>query len=481
MSIKYLGIFNTGVLISATTITSLSPLFGIGSFNESLIILFIKLKNFNKIKLFKKFFNGYLTFNLFVGILLATITMLIFPLIMKWSKIDVIESAQYFQVFIILLLAFCIDQLSNSFKILYEIYLKYEYLAVSNLYVSLICNIVKLSILFIFKSIISLAITILLLSILRISIEYLLVKKFTNLKIGINHKFKFLFNKRLNKISLYSWIGNVSNIIIYNITNLILLKNLGVNAIAIIGLPIAITLQASQFILNSCSFLLPMFSGKIDKDFYIEKLQDSLRWIMSLVSIFMFGMIFLFSHEIITVLVDVEFANESSSSLKLFSIFSLFWSQEIVLYFLLLTKGNKKIMALNGLASSIFVLITMLLLIKNLGLITVGVAQLTRIPFSFLFIVLAIKKLELKINFSTTISPIISAISAFMILILIKSLLKTDSLNFYLSFIIFSILFPFLTVIIEIILFQKKYRVSLLKSIFKEVVNKIAYKNLKKI
>ena len=62
-----------------------------------------------------------------------------------------------------------------------------------------------------------------------------------------------------------------------------------------------------------------------------------------------------------------------------------------------------------------------------------------------------------------------------------KSLLMTDSLNFYLSFIIFSILFPFLTVIIEIILFQKKYRVSLLKSIFKEVVNKIAYKNLKKI
>ena len=130
MSLRYLGIFNTGVLISATTITSLSPLFGIGSFNESLIILFVKLKNFNKLKLFKKFFNGYLTFNLFVGILLATITMLIFPLIMKWSNIDVIESAQYFPVFIILLLAFCIDQLSNSFKILYEIHLQYEYLAV---------------------------------------------------------------------------------------------------------------------------------------------------------------------------------------------------------------------------------------------------------------------------------------------------------------------------------------------------------------
>lgn len=473
MSIRYLGIFNTGILISTSTITSWTPLFGIGSFNESLILLFVKLKNFRKQKALNNFFNGYLFFNALIGIVLAIVTLLFFPLIMKWSKIELTDTLKYITIFIIILTSFCLDQISNSFKILYDVYLKYEFLAISNLYVSLLSNIVKLIVLINFKSVISLAITIFILSFIRLFFEVYLIKKISKISFYLSYNIKFLFNKKINKISYFSWMQNVSNIIIYNITNIILLKNLGVNSIAILGLPINIILQASQFILNSCSFLLPMFAEK--KNINIFKIQDSLRWLMSIISVYIFGMIFLFSKEIITLLVNLNFANQAFQSLQLFSIFSIFWSQEIVLYLILLSKGEKKLSAINGLVSSLFVLITMLFFISKFGLITMGISQLTRIPFSFLFIYFAIHKLEIKNKFSVIVKPLLSPFLSIITLILLKIFFFTNGLNLIFSLLLSSVFYLLFVYLFEIIFFFKNNRLELIRKIIYQLRLKLNF------
>jgi O-antigen/teichoic acid export membrane protein len=476
MTIRYLGESKAGFFILISTILGWVQLAGGGAFHAPAVRELAIYSNTDETAHCKNITKTIITANLLTGLPFVILTIVFFPLIFSWSKLDEIYRNQAFIVVIIISISFLFDQYSGGLRAVHEGFQKYEYLVFVKLFNGLIGNIFRLLILIFTKDMILLSIITLLVSIFSCFIDMYFVNKLIGGGYFPGWK-KGLINKFLN-FGLWSWLGNTGNFIYFNLTSLVLVKALGAASLMYVSLPQTIILSVAQLIIVSVNNIFPALANFKEHTYdIIYKIEDRYRWIICVLSFLVFVGLYLSGPLLFTHLVSENYSLYANAVFVYLCIYGIVWGQEVFYVFATMAVGKGEINTIVNLVTSILTLLFTYFLIKKYGYIGYGLAQLLILPSVIWHLIWSRRILRLsnsfKEIFNTYFSSIIGAISWISFTTIVTYFIKPNVLFECLSILIGLIIFILTVYFIETKFYLEKNRIQSLKPIFRYLVLKL--------
>jgi len=461
MTIRYLGAGRAGFFILASSILGWVQLAGGGAFQPPAVQKLAQLAIIKDNKSSQDIVKTVISANIMVSVPFAMAAIIAFPVLFSWSQLDVIDKSDAFLVVVLGSAGFLLDQYSSGLRAVYEGLQRFDILAILKSSFGILGNITRLIVLILYKDMALLALVNLCISFIIVLVDIVIVKKLIGG--GVFPGWKSGILKSFLSFGIWGWLANTGNVILFNLTALVLTKYLGTTSLMYVSLPQSIMLQIGQFIIGSAYFIFPTLAnqGSLTNEVII-RIEDRLRWFIGLISIAVFTGLFLAAPKLLIFLVNKDYALHATIPLSLFCLYGIIWAQEIVYVFSTMAIGKIHANTITLLATSVTTLGATVFLIPIIGYIGHPLAQLIKLPGVIWYTIWSRRILKLSPSFkdavSAYVSPIIGAL-LWILLIYIYRFLNYDSL--IVEFCVWSIgaiLYLCTVFIIERFLFPKKNR-----------------------
>ena len=476
MTIKYLGAGKAGFFILISSILGWVNLAGGGAFHLPAVKYIAEFFDNKKKKKTLSVVRTVVTANLITGLPFAILPCLIFPTLFSWSKLNVVDKESAFMVVVLIAASFLFDQYSSAIRSVYEGLQRFDILSIVKVIVGIVSNFLRLFVLVLYQDMVILALANLIISILTLILDLFLVNYLIGYIIVPGWK-KGILSSFLN-FGMWAWLGNTSNIILFNLTSIILTRSLGTATLMYVALPQSITLAVSQFIISVSYLIFPFLSNQKEFSFDVmARIEDRMRWLISLVSFFIFCGLSISGPILFTLLVDQDFSNHASLSLSIFCVFGILWSLEVFHVFATISIGNIKINTITNLVTSILGLSLTIILIPIIGYIGHPISQLIRFPVLIWHTIWTRKILRLPNQFK----KICSSFTAPLLAIIFWAVFVFTMKYYFNPNIIFELLLIFVGAILSlhiVVLIEKFYypnlrRLELVDTILSPFIKKI--------
>jgi len=408
MTIRYLGPAQAGFFLIATSILGWTQIAGAGSFKAPAVqkmALYFAQNSFEKSRIVS---STVISANLIIAIPFILATIFSFPVIFSWSKLDPVLENSAFLVVIFGSIGFFSDQWSSSLRGVYEALQRFDIATYTSIIFSLLGNILRLIILISIPTMSALAIANLLISLIWLLADIYFTRRL--LRGGYLPGWNWKALKPLLNFGFWSWIGNTSNVIYFNITGLILTKYLGSAYLPYIALPQNIIGKVHQFFISTSYFLFPTLAAQgesVTRD--ISRIDDRLRWFVAIGSIYIYTAIYLMGPYLLTILVDQPFAEKATIALGFYCLYGIFTAQMIVNVFTTMAIGKAQANSVVDIIISIVTIALTFVFIPIWGYIGVCAAQMAKLPGVVWHLFWSRKLLKLPLGLSASLSPYLTS------------------------------------------------------------------------
>lgn len=407
MTIKHLGNAQAGFIIMASFILGWTSLAGGGSFRSPAVqrISFLYSEKHNK--KVKEVLRTLLTANIIVAIPFAVATLIAFPILFDWSNLSPSLKNDAWIVILCGTIGFLVEQWSSGLRVIYAAKQRFDLGTISLLIFGLFGNLARLFVLIQYQNMPSLAFVNLIISFLWLIFDIKLVSKL----IGgiIIPGWNWIEFKPLLSFGLWSWLGDVSNVLFFNFSNFIVSKYLGSAVLPYIVFPQRIITQVHLFFASGAYFLFPTLAGQgIKAEYDIKRVEDRLRWFFSVSSIGIYIGLFLCGPWLFTFLVNKEFSENAMMPYLLFCIWGITTTQMLVYLYSTMAIGKVKANTITDLTVSILTVVSTYLLIPVFGYLGICIAQLWKVPGVLWHTLWCRRILNIKSSFGATFSTYVS-------------------------------------------------------------------------
>jgi O-antigen/teichoic acid export membrane protein len=479
MSIKYLGAANAGFFILVTSVFGWVQIAGGGAFQAPAVRKIALLVENNQNDRIYNIVKTVCTVNIVVSLPFVFFSIYAFPTLFSWSKLELIQKDKAFVVLLFACFGFLLDQYSSSLRTIYEGFQRFDILAFLKTFFGIIGNLLRLVTLFMYKDMIALATINVIISFVTIIVDIFVV----NTLIGeiILPGWEKGIISSLFSFGFWGWLGNTGNIILFNLTTIVLTKELGTGALMYISLPQSMIIQVGQFIIGSAYFIFPTLANQGNHIYdVISRIEDRVRWFIALLSIGAFTFLLLFSSNLLTILVNKDYSLHASHSLTIFCLYGMIWAQEIFYVFANMAIGNVKANSITLLLTSLMTLLLTIIFIPKFGYIGLPLAQLIKLIGVVFLTIWSRKLLGLSNSLKSIFSPYITIILSSLIWVIYEFLVGKFIDQFliieYFNIILGSFIFITSVFFLENKFFRDKKRILFLLSSFAVLVKKFSPK-----
>lgn len=409
MTIKHLGNAQAGFMIMASFILGWTSLVGGGSFRSPAVqrISFL-YSEYQDIKV-KEVLKTLLTANIVVAIPFAFATLIAFPLLFSWSNLSTSLKNDAWIVILCGTIGFLLEQWSSGLRVVYAAKQRFDIGTISLLIFGLFGNLARLFVLIKYKNMPSLAVVNLIISFLWLVFDLKLVSKLIGYVIIPGWNWSEF--KPLMSFGLWSWLGDVSNVLFFNLSNFIVSKYLGSSVLPYIAFPQRIITQVHLFFASGAYFLFPTLAGQgINAEHDIKRVEDRLRWFFSVSSIAIYIGLFLCGPWLFTFLVNKEFSEHAMTPYLLYCIWGITTTQMLVYLYSTMAVGKVKANTITDLTVSILTVVSTYLLVPVFGYLGICIAQLWKVPGVLWHTLWCRRLLNIKFSLWATFSPYVSTI-----------------------------------------------------------------------
>lgn len=480
MTIRYLGPAQAGFFLVASSILGWNQMAGAGSFKAPAVqklAQYFTNQSFHQSRILS---STIISANLVIAIPFVIATIFAFPILFSWSKLDTTYENSAYLVVLLGSIGFFIDQWASSIRGVYEAHQRFDIAAYTSSFFGLFGNLARLFSLIYFSNMSSLAITNLIISAAWLLTDFYFVRKLLGGGFMPGWNWKEL--KPLLNFGFWSWIGNTSNVIYFNITGLILTKHLGSAYLPYIALPQNIVGKVHQFFLSTSYFLFPTLAAQgeqVHED--IARLDDRLRWFMAVMSFYVYTAIYLLGPFLLKILVNKDFSDQANIALGFYCLWGIFTSQMIVNVFTTMSVGKAQANAVVDIIVSCLTIVLTFIFIPKWGFVGVCVAQMVKLPAVIWHLLWSRKLLRLPLRIKETFSPYFSPAIASLAWVGISTIFLSNNnptfVQYLLVFSIGSALFALLIFCLEKLSFNKFSRINSLIVVYKYI--KSIYHNSK--
>ncbi len=414
MTIRYLGTAVAGFFIIASSILVWAQMAGGGSFQGPSILKLAQYFVEKDWQRSKDLLRTVTSANLIISLPFALASIIAFPILFSWSRLELGYREDALIVVILISLSFVLEQWSFGLKAVYEGHNRFDISSYNSIFFGIAGNLAKLGILIIFRSMVELALVSLIISSLKMMTDTIIVRHLIGSVIIPGWKKGVL--RPLMSFGIWSWIGNTSNVIFYNLTNLLVARSLGSSALTYVALPQNIVFQIGSFISSSAYFLFPTLAAQgnsVQKD--IIRIEDRMRWFINLISFAIYGGLFLAGPWFLRIIVTQDYAVKAFLPLAIYCLFGIASTQTLVNTFSTMALGRINANVLTGLFVSILALVTTVVLLPKVGYIGICIAQLWNIPGTVLHTIWSRKIMGLEKSAVKAWQPLFSPAIGFLL------------------------------------------------------------------
>ena len=257
--------------------------------------------------------------------------------------------------------------------------------------------------------------------------KYLLIKELIFLP-TINRKAL----KEIFSFGFYSWLQGIGGILLGQVDRILIVSLLNTSALTYYTVCLQLAQQIHALLSKAVSFLFPLSSaaketGDLDRmrRIYFKGINFTTTAGVAI------GLpIFLFSHNILSLWMRVEFANEAAAVLRVLAfVFTLLAAGSILPYYYMNGTGFVRLNTFLGMISGAIVTIASLLLIPWLGILGAALARVANLPIGVLGRTIVHYKVLSDRRWYTGLTVIIPVLASFAVSIGISKLFGEASFN----------------------------------------------------
>jgi len=379
LTIRYLGEARAGYFMALAALTGLNTLLGDFGLGVPAVRRVAALNAAGDLATARRVVGSICTTSLASSLSVAVLVIVCFTPIFRWARLSgEYENDAYFAT-VFTLAGFVLSQASSPWRSTYNALERYDLISVLDSVFGLLSGVCGIGILIVAPTMTALAATRLFLSLVRFVVDAGLSRRL--LQGTIWPAWYWPLVKPLLRFGTWVYIGNLGSLLLGRVISLILTTTLGSAALPYYELPQRLYTQIHGAIASQSQFLFPMLASYGDRVVdQIRRVEDRLRWLIAVASGGVYCAIGLLGVDLISAIVNPEFASRVRPLLYLACIQGFFEAQDVVPYFCSHAIGIGHPNSLIYLSQSICVAGTALMLILHFGVLGASVAQLWVIP-----------------------------------------------------------------------------------------------------
>jgi O-antigen/teichoic acid export membrane protein len=375
LTIRYLGTERAGFLMALTALIGLNAFLGDFGLGTPTVRRVAALNAQGNLSTARAIIGSVFTVSFISGLVIALPIVIFFPKIFVWSKLAVNYQSDAFWATIFTMGSFILTQASNPWRATYSALERYDLISILNTIFGVLSGMFGIAVLMVIPTMTAIVVVRLFLNIVRFFVDAFFMKKFLQGIPLLSWNWKEL--RPMMNFGGWVYVGSIGQLLLGRANDLILTTFLGSAALPYYAFPQRIYNHIHGALAAQSRFLFPMLSSYGDRTAdQVKRLEDQLRWLMALASGAIYTAIVLVGPDLLSRLVNPEFAVKASLPLYLACIQGFFYAQDIVPYYSSWAMGWGKPNSVYELITGGLVALTAALLIPYIGYIGASVAQL---------------------------------------------------------------------------------------------------------
>jgi O-antigen/teichoic acid export membrane protein len=415
LTIRYLGIEQAGFFITLNTVIAIAQVAGGLGIGNAAMMRISELYGQGDREICRKILGSVLLVNLCIGVVVGFCMFFLFPEIFVWSRLPDIYRKEAFNATVLSGLAFTIDQIGGSCRMLYAACQRQDIRNISMSLMGFLGGIFRIVCLRGFPSMTVAGGANCVVSLVWLCMDLYFVQRLLGRQVQLT--WLWVEVRKMLRFSFWDMANNTGMGVINSADRIILTSVSGSGALPFYAISQRFYQQIHMGLAQQFSFLFPMLAAT-GKDVYqqVESVHDRTRWLLAVLGSLIYGVLFAVGPLILRYLISADFASKSRYCIYLMCIQGLFSCFTIANYYFHYSVGNASINAIFNLGSGCTILALALILIPRMGFIGASIAQAFIAVPVCIYLIRSMKVLRLKGNVVSYCSSYCSAILLFGVL-----------------------------------------------------------------
>jgi O-antigen/teichoic acid export membrane protein len=384
-TIRYLGDQRAGFLLTLQSIVALGTTlggFGFGTAAVRKVAAFYVEKN---LKGARDCLGAVLLVNITIGVLMALIIIIGFPVFFRWAKIDLNFRHDALFAAIIFSLAFAVQQIANTFAITFSALQRYEVIALLSTIFGFLNGGMGLLALLFFRTMASLSVVTFLLAFSQVVVNIILAQRM--LRGNVFPALNLPELRSMTRFGGWAWLASLGGMVNSSLDKIAITSYLGSSAIPYYAVGQRVVVQVHTAIASQSQFIFPMLSAKGDKaGLAASQVEDRLRWFIAFSAAVIYGGLAICAYPLLNILVGSDFAKRAFVPFILACLQGFLVAQSIVSYQISWAEGQGAPNAVYSFISGLLTFITIILFATRLGILAASLAQLWIGPMALILV-----------------------------------------------------------------------------------------------
>lgn len=373
--IRFLGVEASGFLMLLESVTSMSTSFGGFGFGTAALRKIAVYNGQKKFKEMRLTLGAVLFVDVIVGLIVATVVVIGFSWIFKWSRTSELLFTDAYTATIFIGMALVLRQLVKTYGVVFSALQRYDITALINTIFGLLTGGIGIITLMVLPTMTALAIVTFLLVLIHACVNIVMVRKLIGGAVFPRWNFKEL--RSMASFGGWAYFGTLSSMLVNGADRIILTTFLGSQSLPYYVIGQRVVTQVHTFLAGQSQFLFPMLAsqGERIKD-VVHNIEDRLRWFVAAISSIAYGGLALVAYPLLTMLVGEDFAKIALIPFLIACLQGFFVSLNIVSYHISWAGGHGAPNAVISAITGLLVAGTTVLLTPKYGIVGASIAQL---------------------------------------------------------------------------------------------------------
>jgi O-antigen/teichoic acid export membrane protein len=379
MTIRYLGNARAGFFLVAGLILGWFGVAGMGGFRAAAVHRLAALQSVRDWPTSRQMLGTVLSANLGVSLPFAVASVLAFPYLFSWSRLDASYRQDAWFVVALGAGSFILEQWSGTLRGVYSAHQRFDLVTYNSFVFGVSGNLARLFVLIRYKNMTSVAVVNVVVACAWLTVDALLARRL--LSGWVIPLWQRAELRPLMRFGLWAWAGDIVGSIAFNLCSFITTYFLGSAPLLYISIPQRIVGQVHTFFATCSYFLFPTLAAEgVSAANAIGRVEDRLRWFVAAGTWALYVAVILAGYPLLTLMAGPDFARHAYVPLMMFSILQAINALNIVYSFSTMAIGriHPSVVAENS--ASLLTAASSPFLIPWLGYIGVCWAAMWKVP-----------------------------------------------------------------------------------------------------